>query len=127
MKTKPFELKKLVIALTIIIASLPINSHADTRTMRLEKASGERDHFSPWFELCSDPIPDNQVIVSQSFKLEGDRKCNEWSRCELTKNSSTQVCWSFALQGHSESILTMKDNGSKNSIGVLTVTTKPKS
>lgn len=110
-------------ALLILSAALPFAANADTITKRLEKPSGERAHFSAWYELCSDPIPANHVIIRYQFVLEGDRRCGAWSRCEVTKNSPREVCVSFSLQGHSENILFMPDNGSKNSTGVLKITT----
>jgi hypothetical protein len=84
------------------------------------KASGVMAGFSPWYDLCLDPPVAGCTLESPEYSLRGDRKCNEWSECKLTKNTADQMCFSFRMQGHSESPYP----GQSYSEGVLTAKCK---
>lgn len=68
------------------------------------RPSGKSDQFSEWYTLCNDPEPAAWTIESSSFVLTGDRQCNAWSECKQTENTPTKVCWQFRMQGHSEQV-----------------------
>jgi hypothetical protein len=87
--------------------------------------SGVGADFSPWYSLCSDPIPGYHVVNS-GLTLTGDRVCNAWSECrqDTDKSTATVSCWKFRMQGHSEALRLFGSSGSAQaySTGVLTVT-----
>lgn len=86
--------------------------------------SGPGASFSPWYELCSDPVPADWVIAESAFVLAGDRQCNAWSECKQTLNDSKKVCWQFRMQGHSEQaggLFNQGNTGVQYSTGVLKV------
>lgn len=87
--------------------------------------SGVGADYSPWYSLCSDPVPGYHVVDS-NFTLTGDRACNAWSQCQNDKEKSTQTvsCWKFRMQGHSEALRPFGSSGSAQafSTGVLAVT-----
>ena len=87
--------------------------------------SGVGADRSPWYSLCSDPVPGYHVVDS-SLILTGDRVCHAWSDCEEDKERSTKTvsCWRFRMQGHSEALRLFGASGSAQaySTGVLTVT-----
>ena len=87
--------------------------------------SGVGSDRSPWYSLCSDPIPGYRVVDTK-FSLTGDRACNAWSDCEVDtgKSTGTVSCWRFRMQGHSEAFRPFGASGSAQSFstGVLTVT-----
>jgi hypothetical protein len=68
------------------------------------RPSGIGSGFSPWYELVSPPPEDGYVIDMDNtqFLLSGDRRCNEWSECQLRVVSAAQVVFMFRMQGHSE-------------------------
>jgi hypothetical protein len=81
--------------------------------------SGSLKSFSDWYLACSGPPPGQGYrIVSDDFKLSGDRRCNAWSECVLAARTPTQVCWKFRLQGHDE----WPPPGQADSEGILSVT-----
>ncbi len=66
------------------------------------KASGLGAGWSPPYELCSEPPPDDYIIGSAEFTLRGDRSCGAWSECTESQRTASRVCWTFRLQGHDE-------------------------
>jgi hypothetical protein len=67
------------------------------------KPSGVMAAFSPWYEVCVDPPVAGCKLESPDYSLRGDRRCNAWSECKITKNTPDQMCLSFRTQGHNES------------------------
>jgi hypothetical protein len=68
------------------------------------RPSGFGGEFSPWYELRSpQPKPGYVIDVDKTqYSLSGDRRCNEWSECQLRRESPESVVFSFRMQGHSE-------------------------
>lgn len=88
------------------------------------KASGPGAAFSEWYQLCNDPAPEGWTIAESSFSLTGDRQCNSWSECKQTVNDPQRVCWQFRMQGHSEQVgglFNQGNTGIQLSTGVLSV------
>ena len=68
------------------------------------RPSGLGGEFSPWYELRSPPPKVGYVIDMEKtqYSLSGDRRCNEWSECQLRQESPESVVFLFRMQGHSE-------------------------
>lgn len=94
-----------------------------------DRPSGERDQYSEWYELCSQPIPASYRIVEANFELRGDRSCTTgWAECRQSVKTDSRVCYQFRMQGHSEDVIAgclekpgRHNCGSRNSEGVLRV------
>ena len=86
--------------------------------------SGERAEWSPWYRVCSRPLPAGYRIVSHRFVMRGDRRCNSWGRCRRTQVTPDRVCYRFQMQGHNErctpaGCVDNRSNGQRDSEGVL--------
>lgn len=107
----------------------PANLAPITRILRSgPRDSGPYDNWSPWYEICSERLPEGYAISSFEFRLEGDRDCTGWAHCELSKNSPDEVCYRFQMQGRTEGSIGWSGarigshQGIRSSEGVLTVT-----
>jgi hypothetical protein len=87
---------------------------------KIEKASGGRASgtgadFSSPYSLCLGSAPDHYTLnkAAVKFWLTGDRSCGSYSHCEQAQADDNNVCYNFALQGHSE------DGSSRTSEGHL--------
>lgn len=93
--------------------------------------SGRYADFSGWYTMCSDLLPDGYVLTRQSFILQGDRHdCKSWAACATPKNTATQTCRSFKMQGHSEGYfgdllgsigIGNPSHGQRDTRGILTI------
>lgn len=83
--------------------------------------SGWGAGWSPWYELCSEPLAEREEILATRFRLEGDRRCNEWSECRESERTATRSCWKFRMQGHSERVSLGQSGAVANSRGVLEI------
>lgn len=84
--------------------------------------SGSFTGFSSTYHLCSEAKPDGWTIVSENFRLEGDRSCTTgYANCSLKSKTATSVCYEFNMQGHQEVSHCCGNTGIYNSTGVLTV------
>jgi hypothetical protein len=68
------------------------------------RPSGLGAEYSPWYELRSPPPKEGFIIDMERthYSLSGDRRCNEWSECQLRQESPESVLFLFRMQGHSE-------------------------
>lgn len=66
------------------------------------KESGLLNKWSEWYELCSDIAPKGLSLATTQFELRGDRSCGAWAECRSTRQTPSQGCWEFRLQGHEE-------------------------
>ncbi|MGX7004886.1 trypsin-like serine peptidase [Caballeronia sp. KNU42] len=82
--------------------------------------SGPMKSFSRLYEVRSDTPPPGFKISDFSGVLNGDRACNSWSTCAVTKEGDHAV-FRFSLQGHDE----WPFPGQALSTGTLIVTYSP--
>jgi hypothetical protein len=99
-------MKTTLFIVTIGFVSLSaMTCQAETKTGTARSGSmisGVCANWSPWYTVCTPPIPSGYRITSTSFQLEGDRRCGYWGECKINANGSDKVCWDFRMQGHSE-------------------------
>ena len=62
------------------------------------------------YEIATGPAPPLYSVYRAAYWLTGDRKCNEWSTCEWGTVDSSDVVFRFALQGHSENAIGVRES-----------------
>ena len=95
--------------LTVVLKSLETKAMVVSQPYAEVRRSGPQpsgigSNFSPWYELRSPPPKPGYELDPKTvqFSLSGDRRCNEWSECQIKQASANEVIFLFRLQGHNE-------------------------
>jgi V8-like Glu-specific endopeptidase len=66
------------------------------------KLSGSGKNFGDWYAVSAETPPPGYKITNIDFSMTGDRRCNAWSECRLSKKTDTSATFEFRMQGHDE-------------------------
>jgi hypothetical protein len=104
-----------------LLATTVCSMSAREMEVRSEQKTGFGSGWSPWYTVCSPPLPPGSQILGASFHLEGDptRSCNAWAECQQVSLNEARACWKFRAQGHSEASA-FSGGAQTTVIGVLT-------